>query len=234
MRAVLQFSSELGHKRAESAAMIRSLLERIPMDAHADYSGMRTLVSNLGLLGEPNDLELLTRYCEHDDASMVVTAIYAVARIKPELALEKARGRIRNYLEGMGRNVSFGWYVMPYFDLIFWQEDKSAIEILERALEKKLKDEPDRTDWVAEARLLLDYLRAAGVEERTECAIRYAGRGYFGESWLRGQGAERWLQDVGKRLVREGADPNRCQPLLNPPADRPLEYQGSSREAEPW
>ena len=34
-----------------------------------------------------------------------------------------------------------------------------------------------------------------------------------------------WLKDVGRQLVRKGADPNRCKPLLEPP-DRSSDNSG--------
>ena len=70
-------------------------------------------------MGEPSDVGILTKYWSHEDASLVVTAIDAIAKLNPEVALEKVRKQIDRYVKGEGQNLSFGWYVAEYLDLIF-------------------------------------------------------------------------------------------------------------------
>jgi hypothetical protein len=225
VRAIIRHASEHGQRRQSAAAMIRTLLKRIPMDAHADYSGMRTLVSALGAIGDDSDLQLLERYCEHNDASMVDSAIHTISRMDPKLSLDKAQEQIRRYLRGRGRNPSFGWYVGSYLDLIFWQDDQSAAGLLQQALQKFRSELRGEDARVTHTRLLLDYLRARGTEQRTKAALAYANARRIDQAWLR---------DVGQRLVRSGADPAQCAPLLEPDPDHWSRRWGSSREGRPW
>ena len=229
IEALVSYSSIDGKKRKETAALIRTLLGRISMDAHADFSGMRLLVANLPSVGEEKDVELLTKYCKHSDASMVMTALGAIEEISPKTALKKARRQIDKYLDDEYRTsdgrVSFDWYVLPYFDLIFWQNDKSAIEPLKRSLEIYRKRQPDRTDWIEETQVLLNYLQAERVEQRVKYALQYATLRYVDDEKLK---------QVGERLVAEGADEKLCKPLLRPEPDRLYDEFSRSSEAVPW
>ena len=124
--AIVSYAQSSKQKRKEVASLVRKQLGRIPMSAHADFSGMRPLVAYLGLVGEPSDVGILTKYCAHEDASLVVTAIDAIAKLNPDVALEKVRRQIDRYVKGKGQNLSFGWYVAEYLDLIFWQDDRAG------------------------------------------------------------------------------------------------------------
>jgi hypothetical protein len=126
----------------------------------------------------------------------------------------------------------FSRHVKPYLGLVFWQDDKSTVELLEKALSKQPKEEPDRRDGVDQTRILLDYLKADDVEKRAQHARKFARREHV---------AYAWLKDVAKRLEEEGADANRCRALLKPRIKRsrgsvmrweePLFRSG---EGEPW
>jgi hypothetical protein len=63
---------------------------------------------------------------------------------------------------------------------------------------------PDPAYWVTGTQLLLKYLKADDIEKRTQYALEFARRESVPETWL---------QDVGKRLVREEAERKRCAPL---------------------
>ena len=98
--------------------------------------------------------------------------------------------------------------------------------MLEEALAKERKEYPDRTYRVHETRILLDYLRSEDVEKRVQHALEYSRTAY----WLE----DERLKDVGRLLVRDGADSIRCQPLLKPSPNRLRDHWGRSREGESW
>jgi hypothetical protein len=86
--------------------------------------------------------------------------------------------------------------------------------------------------WIAQTRILLDYLKAEDVEKQAQHAREFARREHVTLDWL---------EDVAKRLVDEGADPNRCRPLLKPrikrsraPVLRWEEPPFRSGEGTPW
>jgi len=78
--------------------------------------------------------------------------------------------------------------------------------------------------WEADLVTLINYLKAETAEEQVKHALRYSREQ---SSW--NPNHDRWFQDVGTRLNREGADPKRCEPLLKPAPLPP-----TSRECEPW
>ncbi len=228
-RAVVAYSAKQGKYRRETAEMVRSLFGRMPEDP---------LLRSLGELERAEDVELLLKYCEHEDESLVPVAIMALAKIEPDLALEKAHRQIADYLHDKR---SFHHGVRPYFDMIFWRNDRSAVEPLEAALAKYRKELKENAEkwgtspgqtwdpWGDQPEVLISYLKADAIEERARHAARYARRTpmvlflYFTPD--RGQ----WLKEVGMRLVREGADPKKCKPLLKPPPP-----PSPSREYESW
>jgi hypothetical protein len=225
LQGILRFSSIDGRKREPSAALVRTLLSRIPFESHADFSGMRPQVSALGELGSPADVPLVAEYCEHQDASMVVTAVEALSRLKPDLALEKAKTQIRKYVAAQEIRGGFGWHVEPYLDLIFWQDDRSAAELLQHAYDKPRPGSRYVEAGVLDTPRLLAYLRAVDSEKRTRAALDFAKSRRIDAAWLR---------DVGRRLVADGAAPETCDPFLHPEAHRPPEPQGRSIEGTHW
>ena len=183
LQGILRFSSTDGRKREPSAVLVRTLLARIPFESHADFSGMRVLVSALGELGSPADVPLVAEYCEHQDASMVVTAVEALSRLKPDLALEKAKAQIRKYVAAQEIRGGFGWHVEPYLNLIFWQDDRSAAELLQHAYDKPRPGSRYVEAGVLDTPRLLAYLRAVDSEKRTRAALDFAKSRRIDAAW---------------------------------------------------
>jgi hypothetical protein len=109
--------------------------------------------------------------------------------------------------------------------LIFWQDDKSAAELLQQAYDKPRRGSRYVEAGVLDTPQLLTYLRAVDLETRTRAALDFAKS--------RRMDAAR-LRDVGRRLVAEGAAPETCDPFLHPAAHRPPEPQGRSIEGTHW
>jgi hypothetical protein len=228
LHALVDYSATRKKKRNETADIVRSLFGRMP----------NSLVEALGKLGRTEDADLLLTYCEHQDAMLVKTAIMALANVKPDLAVEKARGQIRKYVDGEG-----GFYLLvhPYLELIFWRNDRSAVDLLERALANYRKERQEAISksgrglsstmvsglivpWEADLLTLIKYLKSETVEEQVKHALQYPREH---SSW--NPNHDRWFQDVGTRLIRAGADPKQCEPLLNQAPPPPF-----SREWVSW
>jgi hypothetical protein len=226
LHAAVSYSASTGNRRSDSAELVRIWLMRLSPDAHADESPLRMLVTALGRLGDRKDLPLLERYCSHPDSSFVVNVVEAIAFIEPELALQKARERIAEFVSDQGGEMSFRWDVWPYFGLLFWRHDSAALPHLERAL-RKLQDRklqprarqitggeltwamyqgaPPGTDWAAETRRLIDYLNAESADERLAAVLAYVQNHHV---------AARFLRDVAEELRQAGADAEKCRLLL--------------------
>jgi hypothetical protein len=99
------------------------------------------------------------------------------------------------------------------------------MELLEQALEKYRGETRDDDAYVTHTPLLLDYLQADDVPNRTKAALAYAKVSRVNPSWL---------HDVGQQLVDSGADAQQCTPLLEPDPDHWSKRWGSSREGRPW
>ena len=98
LQGILRFSSIDGRKREPSAGSFGRCWPASHLNRTRTSAECAVLVSALGELGSPADVPLVAEYCEHQDASMVVTAVEALSRLKPELALEKAKTQIRKYV----------------------------------------------------------------------------------------------------------------------------------------
>ncbi|NQT40422.1 MAG: hypothetical protein HQ581_23210 [Planctomycetes bacterium] len=236
-RVVLSYSIKHGRRRNESAKMVRTLLGRIPIDAPSIGSNTSTLVAALGDLGGTNDLELLLKYYEQRRDpiesgwnSIASEAIIAIAKIDAELGLEKVHAEIRRYLEEEGERLSFHDCVRPYLGLIFWQDDRSALKLLEPALAKCRRQQCGWGTWTGDAEALVPYLKAETVEQRLKHALPLPQ--LLNTFCQRPRDMDQWTKDVGLRLIRQGADPKQCQPLLEPEKHRPP--GPSSREEESW
>jgi hypothetical protein len=204
--SLVKFSEAKAKRCKETAALMRTLLARIPAGAHTTFSGMDFLVYHLGMLGEPSDVPLLGKYADRDDAYFAGLAIAALARMSPKVALEKAHHQIDNYLKSREHS-SFCWSVRHHFNLIFWQGDTSFAAPLEQALAKYRKERPDAAESLGEIQTLLNYLNAKNVDWRLQYALDYVGR-------RKGDMGATELNDVIRRLIGEGADPRGCEKLL--------------------
>ncbi|NQT36275.1 MAG: hypothetical protein HQ581_02235, partial [Planctomycetes bacterium] len=248
-RDVLSYSLKHGKKRHETAEMVRTMLGRIRMDAPSTRNSVCTLIVALGDLGGTNDVELLLKYYEQSPDpiesewnSITSDAIIAIAKIDAKLGLEKAHVEIQRYLDQETELVSFGDCVHPYLGLIFWQDDRSALKLLEPALAQRRREEQElrakrgNTPWdwnpelLGDAEALVPYLKAKTVQQRLKHALPFPNREYIYFQGCRDM--DQWSKDVGLRLIRQGADPKQCEPLLELEKHRPP--MPSSREAESW
>lgn len=206
LRALMTYFVKQGKNHHEVVEMVRSLIEQVPDDTLHRLS----FVALRDELERKEDVELLAKYCAHEDPFLARTAIMALARIKPDLALEKARQEIDDYTEGKRQ-----FYDGVYLELLFWQNDRSAVKSLEAAL-AKCRQETERDGWKWESvsddlqLLVIGYLKADTIEERTKYAVEYA------QLVLPDSQSHEWFKEIGTQLVRDGADPEECRPLLAP------------------
>jgi len=205
-RAVMTFSVESGLKRRETGVLARTLLGRISKVKYDSGSAARPLLIYLASLRDPADLELLRSFLGHENESLVATVVWAMAAIQPKAAIAAARLEVAKLLASKDTQREFYWRVEPYLDLFFWQEDREAIDLIERAIQNLGDGTPEQV--VAQARTqaerLLRWLRARGIEDRVRCAAEYA-KGCRLSKHRR--------QEIVDRLIREGGDPKRCAVL---------------------
>lgn len=240
LSSVLAYSVESGRRRGDSAALARTWLAQIPATWQADGPPLRSLLECLGRLGTREDLPLLEKFCEHEDSSLIVEAVEAVAGIDIHAGLRHVRTRIERFVADQGGSTSFRWDVWPYFGFILMRSDTAAIAPLEKALAKlesgnasrptpitdpnKLnlgmyQGAPPGSDWMGETRLLLAYLRADTIENRVAAALAFARDRKIEPTVLR---------EVARQLSANGADPEKCRPLLDQ-AEQAEKRSGTSR-----
>jgi predicted S18 family serine protease len=78
---------------------------------------------------------------------------------------------------------------------------------------------PPGSDWMGETRLLLAYLRADTIENRVAAALAFARDRKIEPTVLR---------EVARQLSANGADPEKCRPLLDQ-AEQAEKRSGTSR-----
>jgi hypothetical protein len=235
--AILSYAVDHGRERHATTQMIRTRLAQIPFDKHGAFNGMDRLIATLGDLGGKEDLELLAKYCagRHEIAS---TAIIAIAKIDHELALEKARDKVRKYLTCKDKTDHFDWAVEPYFGLFLWKGQRSDAALLEASLARYRREIKDagltwgevHVPWIAETETLIAFLKAETVDERLKHALAYKRMPFVLFQGERDR--DEWVADVGRRLIRDGADPKQCEPLLRPAWDATAQF--TSREGISW
>jgi hypothetical protein len=206
--AVVVYAIAKGTRREAAADLVRKLLDRIPTDAHPNYSGRDWLSRSLGQLGDRSDLPRLEMLAASPDLSVNVEAIRGLSYLDGRRAMELARSQMQWYLEGRS-NSSYGWSVQPYFSLIFWQRDVQSVPLLERALARYRQAPEVAEEPHPDIEALFDYLRAERVEDRVSAALRFVKY-----HWVE---RREWCADVGRRLVEEGADRDSCRLLFDPP-----------------
>jgi len=210
--AVFAHAVETGKRRAAALELLRTLIDRIPGPPHVHKHGegwrieMRNLgMQYLGLLGEPADLPRLA-VCIGDDTEWFgPVQIVDIARLDADAALKLARARIERYAAGKPETVPFLWWVEPYLGLVFWQRDEGSVGPLAAALEKYRRTALEHDESLVTLVLLQKYLTEKDADERARLATDFVRLDRPNSTWV---------VDVGKRLLREGADPKRCQPLL--------------------
>jgi hypothetical protein len=213
--AVLAHTSKTPRRRAETAELIRTLLDRIPSDAHETYSRCDVLAVFLGKFGERRDLDRLESFVRQRSPYLADSAIAGIAYLDGRRASELARQQIVRFLEKSQENASYRWSVLPYLELFFWQRDQAAVPLLEKALAAHRSDPVYADDERPAERALLAYLRADRIDDRAAAAVRF-----HKQSW---KSNPEWFDAVARDLIAAGADPAVCQPLLLPTntGDRP-------------
>jgi hypothetical protein len=166
-------ASTLPGHRARIASLAAALLTRIPLHAHASYSGMSQLVDMLGRLDAKGYEAEIRRVLAHTDASVVVDAIEAIARFDLQGASGEARRQVRLYNDGKTTGAGYSWYVLPYLELLIRAEATKSTGELRRALVRLEKtDEADA--WrLGSHRAVLSYFGATTSAEQAAAALEF-------------------------------------------------------------
>ena len=159
-------------KRApEIAAIAAGMLARIPMSAHATYSGMSQLVGVLGRLDGKRYEQDIRRVLAHDDASVVVDAIRALESVDLQAASLEARTRVAMYAKDPKLSGGYSWNVLPYFELLIRTDAKKALPDLRRAL-ARLEASDEAEPWkLGSARALVQYFALVEDAHRAAAAL---------------------------------------------------------------
>ncbi|MFO0902330.1 MAG: hypothetical protein U0939_04975 [Pirellulales bacterium] len=172
--AVVEHTNKTPARRAETAALIRSLLDIIPADAHETYSLTDYFAVWLGEFGDQRDLQRLESLATKRSAYLATMAIEGISNLDGPRASELARRQIQRFLDGSQENASYRWSVMPYLELFFWQRDQAAVPLLEKAIARWRQAPQYAKTPLPKEEALLDYLRAERPEDQ-----KAAGRRFF-------------------------------------------------------
>ncbi|MFO0818330.1 MAG: hypothetical protein U1A77_10340 [Pirellulales bacterium] len=118
--AVLAHTSKTPRRRTETAELIRTLLDRIPSDAHETYSRCDVLAVYLGKFGDRRDLDRLESFVRQRSPYLADSAIAGIAYLDGRRASELARQQIVRLLEKSQEDATFRWSVLPYMELFFF------------------------------------------------------------------------------------------------------------------
>lgn len=170
-------------RRPAVVAVIRRVLASIPAHAHETYSGMDTLVHDLGELGGKDDLPVLHELLKTQRGSVVVTLIEAIARHDVAAAVQAARAEVARYARGEA-GASYSWNVASYHALLLRADARAAAPGLRAALQRMRGDsvgvdELDRRGQAA----VIGYLSARSEAVRVEQVHAYVvASGKLGEA----------------------------------------------------
>ncbi|HWB79537.1 MAG TPA: hypothetical protein VG755_31460 [Nannocystaceae bacterium] len=171
LMALDRIASRTPKRAPEIAALAAGMLARIPMSAHATYSGMSQLVGMLGRLDAERYEQDIRRVLAHDDASAVVEAIRALAIADLEAAAREARTRVAMYAKDPKVSGGYSWNVLPYFDLLIRADAKQALPDLRRAL-ARLEASDEVEPWKrGSARALVQYFALTKDHDRAAAAL---------------------------------------------------------------
>jgi hypothetical protein len=199
--AIFDFSTRTGRCRKEAHDL---LLSRLSDSPSADYNS--ALVRRLGKLGSREDIPRLETLAEVSSGYQALAAIEALTDLDPPTAVRKARQRIAAFADRGGAINEYSWNVSAYFTLLFWQNDRAAIEPLRRARSTRSADELEQWNGQYDPAALIEYLEATDAHQRARLALKVVKLYHVRAAWQR---------DVGRRLVEAGANREDCQALLD-------------------
>ena len=235
---LFQYAVDTGKFRNEAYALLTVILGESRKKETPDSFRMFELVELLGKLGSEQDVKYLTELSASQSVYLSSVAIQALDEISPPVALQQLHRRLESLNKQAGTKDQFthdySHLVYGNFSIIIFERDVAAVPLLKRAWERlnaKEKPQPVKKPAADDAKWLdlvsaveelayvsrgydpqhvIAFLEAKSGRARAEAAIAHFGDRAYLEDKPR-------MQKLVKQLIAEGADPKRCDALLQYP-----------------